>query len=510
MAQSITGTHLAASWAAPSARPAVRVLVDWDTDGDYTGPDEDITSRVLDITIAHGLYDALGGLPVLGTVTASTASATVDNSDRWLSPDNPSGIVADHPELAGGYYRVPIRIEMGYVHGGAPELLVQFVGEIESSEQQESYGQAVVQFACLDRSLGLTQAKQSSAIYRAYRADALMAVLLVGAGYLSYDLDTAITEVPHAWLDDENVLEEIKALAAADGGMFWFSKGGTPTYRRMTAPLERADSRMAVVDLEAGSAETVRDSLAWRDMYSGIIVEWAGRYVGALADLWTAPRAVSVPPGATVREEARFRYPAERVLAPVYDTDYTCITSAPKVVPSNLVTIAMTAYGQRAILDITNHDTANTIHLLGLRVRGFPLLGEEAQERRYDQTLGLVPGEKVYAVRGNPYRQSEAQAERIGPYLRDRLQAPRRLYTWRGPCCPWLELLDRVHLDTTGESPSSGLDTDGYVVQMRLGYRAGGMLTQELLLLPCAGVYAFDSYFLLGSSAYDGILPVGY
>jgi hypothetical protein len=235
-----------------------------------------------------------------------------------------------------------------------------------------------------------------------------------------------------------------------------------------------------------------------------VICEWAGRYPGPITELWRAPKAIAVPPGKTVTEEARFRYPATGTLVPVYGTDYQAITSAPYEVPygASGIELTKTHYGQRADIAITNHLAYDTLYVTNLRIRGYPLLGEEAQERRWDQTAGLVPGEKVYPVRGNPYTQTEEQVSRIGPYLRDRLQRPRRLLSWAGLACPWLELLDRVTLSHHTMTPNPGVDADCYVVGMSMSYSTAGVWMQTLILLPVADVYAYDTYFLLGTSRY--------
>ena len=507
MAQSIVGTDLATTWAANSSRVCVRVRCDWNKDGDYGDAYEDITDRVVSLSIQHALYSQIAGLPVLGEAGASKAALVVANESRWFSPDNASGLAGTYADLAYGIYRIPICIELGYYSGATPEYLVQFQGEIEGVDESESYGEAHVVFQCVDNSIALTQYKESSTVSQDVLPSAQIAALLVGAGILVYDTDTALSEVPYAWLDDENLWDECKQLAQADGGMFYFSKGGTPTFRRMTAVIERADSTASQATLNEGNATFYRDSIAWRDYYTGVIAEWAGRYQSTVTELYQAPRAIEVPPGATVTEECRFRYPAMAVVTPVYGEDYQAITSGPNTVAYGVtgVQIAVTAYGQRADVAITNNLTNDTLYVTNLVLRGYPLLGEEAQQKRWDQTLALIDGEKVYPIRGNPYVQTQEQVERVGAFLRDRLQQPRRLLAWRGPACPWLEMLDRVTLSHNTMTPNPGVDADCYVVGMTMSYKADSNWTQELVLLPAAGLFAYDDYFIIGTSVYADV-----
>jgi hypothetical protein len=504
VAQSISGTDLADTWAANSGQVAARVRCDWNKDGDYADTYEDITSRVLSVAINHSLYNQLSGLPLLGAGGASGATVVVDNEDRWFSPDNAAGLVGAYVGLAYGIYRIPIYIELGYYSGATPEYLVQFAGEIEGADESESYGKAQVVFQCKDNGVAIAQYKLCTTVTENALPDVVMADLLDDAGVAGYDLDTAMAEVPYSWLDDENVFEECQQLAQADGGMFYYGKGGEAIFRRMTAMLERDDSTTPQATLDEGNATFYRNSIAWRDCYSGVIAEWAGRYPGVQTELYRAPAPVEVAPGETVTEEARLRWPALSVVTPVYQVDYQAITSGPNEVEYGVsgVELTMTAYAQRADLLITNNLPDDTIYLTNLVVRGLPLLGEEAQQKRWDQTTALIDGEKVYPIRGNPYVQARDQVERVGAYMRDRLQRPRRLLSWRGPACPWLEMLDRVTLSHNTMTPNPGVDVECIVVGMSMSYSVGAMWQQELVLLPAADLFAYDDYFLIGAAVY--------
>lgn len=515
MAQSIAGTNLAASWAASSARVATRVRVDWNRDGDYSDTCEDITSRVLSLSIQHSIYDQLAGLPVLGATAPSRASVVVSNEDRWLSPSNATGLAATYPLIAYGIYRFPIQIELGYYNGSTPERLVQFTGEIETADESESASDATVTFACTDNAIALLQYKASTTIYQDLRPDQMIQIILVAAGAATgASLDQAACVIPYAWMDDENGWEECRDLAMADGGMFYFEKDGGARFRRITAPIERADSLAPVATLNQGNARALRGALTWRDCYSRVTATFAGRYVGTLDELYKAPSAIIVPPGQTVTEECRLRYPAIDVVPPVYGTDYTAVSSSYDTVAygASGMEIAVTEYGQRVDLAITNHLAYDTLYVCNLVLRGFPLIGDEAQEVRYDQdgSLGHVYGTKVYKIGGNPYMQTREQADRVAQYMRDRVQQPRRVYIWQGPACPWLEMLDRVTLSHNTMTPNPGIDVDCYVLGNTIRYSLGDMLMQDLTLLPVTEVYARSDYFIVGTTRYGSYGRAGY
>ena len=63
-------------------------------------------------------------------------------------------------------------------------------------------------------------------------------------------------------------------------------------------------------------------------------------------------------------------------------------------------------------------------------------------------------------------------------------------------------MLDRVTLSHHTMTPNPGVDLDCYVVGMSMSYSANAGWLQELTLLPVTGVFAYDDYFIIGTSVY--------
>lgn len=488
MAQSIAGTHLATTWAAPARVVAPLVEVCWDG-ASWT----DETSRVLDLHIEAALYNPATGLPGLGGGRPATMTLTLDNADDRYSPDNASSPL--HAHIADGIYRVPIRVSLGYAYSGTPERLRQFTGYIESPLAAMQAGAKTVQLACTDNALPLMQHKHSTALYQDQRADQLIAALLAAGGIGGAVLDAGMSVIPWAWLDDENLWSELQQLAQADGGVLYFDELGTCRYERATHWLEGTDHTTAQATLDCGNAWQMEDTLSWRDCYTGVIVERAPRYLAPLTDLYTALDVIEVPPGGSITEVCRLRYPAYSVVAPAAGTDYQAVNAGMAGMTSYL-TITMTPYCQRAELTFANSHTVQAMYVLNFRLRGVPLLGDEAQEIEEHSALGIVPGSKIYPLRGNPYVQTEEQARRLAGALRDRLERPRRLLGWAGPACPWLQLGDRVRVVNAG----AGIDAEGYILGKSQSYQAGDMWEMRLVILPAANLFPHAPYFRLGVS----------
>lgn len=510
--QSISGTHLADTWNAVQTTPAVRVLVDWSGTGGWV----DESERVLSLRIMHSLYNEALGLPHIGdgAQSYSTALVTFDNTGYRYSPNNSSGLASTYPNLADGIYRVPIRIDAGYEYAGTPEYVRQFTGEIEDPSEDEAHGMKQVSMSCVGQEVAVMQHKFYSALYENERADAIIDAYLTEAGITggARVLDVANTVIPWAWTDGENLWDECMQVAQADGGFLFVSKLGVFTFRRGTSLAERSDSTTPCVELTSGNATAYRDKLSWRNCYSGVVVEYAGRYLGPADVVYTAPRQIVVPASGSVTEKCRLRLPVVGLYAPEAGTDYQAVTAG--MDEHTGVTVSTSEAAQHVEVTFANAHATLDAYILSFQLRGTPLLGDEAQEAEYETTLtpAKVPDTKVYRLSGNPYIQTREQAEVLGGYLRDRLQRPRRIYEWSGPLCPWLEVLDRVTLDRTVVTPNPGVDQDCWILGESISWRNGQMLTQTLRLLPADDVYAADDLFIFGSSAWanSGSDKVGY
>lgn len=500
MVQSYAGTHLNTLWAADSAQSSVSIQMAWDG----VNYKEEAT-RVLDWRIESSLYTADQGLPHLGQGPASRASITLDNSDGRFSADNAAGPL--YANIASGIYQVPVMIYGGYycpTHRDH-ERLIQFTGEIVSSYETESGGRKAVTLACTDRSIEIAQAKHSTALYLNYRPDEIMAAVLAALGVAHTSLDYAMSITPYGWLDDENALREMQQLAASDGGWVRFRKDGTFLFERLTHWLEAAEHTTVQANLTRSEGFYWGGALAWRDTYTGVVVEYSSRYKGGEDIIYQSPDDIQVGPGATVSKVCKLRSAITSYIPPVVGTDYHAVSGGMADMQSSLtITIpSATAYAQRVTVQFANSHSYLSCYVKSFQLRGYPVLGEEAQEVE----AGTVTGEnaKALAVRPdttrnippNPWIQTAIQAQRLAGFYSDRLGERRRLIEWRGVCCPYLELGDRVRVTT-----EDGITHECYILSMNQGKSTTGMYSMELLLLPCANLYAHARYFQWGVDSY--------
>lgn len=478
------------TWEGPEHIITPQVDVYWDG---VTATQEQ--SNVIEMSIQRSLYDQSLGLPGLGQTQPGRAELLLDNSGNRFSPGNEDSPLWDH--IKDGIYRKKVQIWMADQDTFPLSFESQFVGEIDLPREWQQYNDKSVSFSCVE-GVRLLQHKHTTAMLVNQRADQVIAALLAqGDPAAISTLDVGMSIIPFAWLDDENIWAECQRLAAADGGLFYVGNDGTYRFERMTHWVEGSQHTMSMATLTRGRMWYLEDRLAWRDCYTGVIVERAPRYMGNEQEVYAAPDTIAVPPGDSVSQTIRLRTPVSDVVTPVADTDYMAVSAGMANLAGDLA-ISITPYAQRADITFANYHASQTIYVMQFKLRAIPVLGDEAQETAANSALGIIPGQKVWALRGNPYIQSAAQAEQLANFLRDRLERPRRLLAWRGPAIPHLDLGHRV----TITDAESGVDTDAYVLSIKQSYRRGSPWEMEVTALPVQNLYPVASYFILGTSEY--------
>jgi hypothetical protein len=109
----------------------------------------------------------------------------------------------------------------------------------------------------------------------------------------------------------------------------------------------------------------------------------------------------------------------------------------------------------------------------------------------------LTSTEKQIRISGNPYIQTDQQAQLAATMACQWLKIPRTLIQWTGPDAPWLEPTDRV----TVTDANSGINEDGWILDCQ---RKGDGTSQQLtlLILPCLNLFNNTGYFIVGTNVY--------
>lgn len=211
------------------------VAFDWNSDGDFTGPYDDVTDDVLQrgpVVFQYGRdQDRQLAPPRTGSLTV-----TLCNAERIYSPENPDSPIADDLSPA-----VPVKVETTY----QDVLYPLFTGRIDDFEVHPDRGNRTLDITALDLLALLQGVKISTGLYWGQRTGALIAVVLDTVGWTGpRDIDLGATHVPWWWLEETDAFTAVTDLLASEGppSIAYVDAGGTFIFRDRHHRLLRAAS----------------------------------------------------------------------------------------------------------------------------------------------------------------------------------------------------------------------------------------------------------------------------
>jgi hypothetical protein len=295
----------------------------------------------------------------------------------------------------------------------------------------------------------------------------------------------------------------VQQAAASDGGYAYFDEPGAFYFRNAAWWATAADS-IATTNTATISTryQDFNPAYSWRDVRTGIIVEYQPRAPGGEQVVWRSYETIVVPPGDKTIE-AKFSYPVTVLLDPAKPGDWLPVSSGGIDMSASLQLDIQDRYAQRAKLVFTN--TANqTIFIPPMKLRGLCLLGGPQEQIDIDATTPLVPENKP-TLNGNPYIQTKGQAQLVATTQAYRLSYPRLIHRFSGvPALPWLQLGDRIKIDIQAHSGTNPVTTDRYAIITGLSFtwKPEEAYTMAIEAADVAGLYEYSNYHTLGTDDY--------
>lgn len=410
------------------------VQADWDLDGSWADPGEDITEYFLHATINRGFADPLTRLPATGTMRLH-----MENEAKQFSPPLESSVVP----------MVPIRLLMEY--SATTETLFQgFIRSIEPSAGL--YNRRDVVFECVDGLEHLQLFEGRLALQQNVYADDIIGDVVddvfsspataYQAGINQFPTSgeqwTLPASLGHALAgekageDNVRATDKIRDACTADWGRFFVAKDGTITfYNRHQMPLDSS------TELTLASSPALGYRKSAGDVYNWVEVTYLPRAVGELDEVlgrFAPERAARIDPLSTETFVIYFRDPVNQAirigglsaLTPVNGTDYEATDDEAGEgadVNANL-NITFTAYANRAEVQIENTDSADDAYIQFFQVRGLAVRSREPETVRVlDQTSIDAYGQRKLAIRA-PLMGNNAQALSLATYLLDLYKDP--------------------------------------------------------------------------------------
>jgi len=434
--------------------------------------------------VQRSMIDPLRGLASMGQAPLGTATFRVRNDDGRYSKTKSGSQAATY-----GLHGLPIRASLGYLTEAGLEYEYVFTGRIVDPQNTEA-GETATLY-CRDEGETLMRQTASRMMNAGAQTSSLVATFATegGLGVNDYTLDQGLFLVPFAYLEEDNLWQEIQRVAASEGGLIFIDRLGV--LRFWNAAHFASLSSVATYD-ESLYAECLL-RYDYDNCYNVVKVTYDPRQESEQATVYQLRRPVMVPIDGTVTETFQFRWPLAE-----FDTyNIAAVTGGGADISSD-VTVAP-AVPQNAQSWTVTFTNANTIH--PAYITTFEVVGRVAEGRPaevYEADPGDVAGSKearVLSVGQNFYVQTPGQARLLGNLLSDRLSTEvLTMMLVETPALPTLELGDKITVQATNN------EIDGDAVITGLHWTFGPAAKCDITCVDATNLYGDSGYFVIGTS----------
>lgn len=411
------------------------IEADWDLDGSWADPGEDITEYFQHATINRGFAD-----PMARVAFAGTMRLLMENEARQFSPHLESSVTP----------WVPIRLRQTY-NAVTRTKFQGFIAGISPSAGQ--YNTRNVVFDCIDATALLDIFTGRIAMKLNAYADEIIADVVddvyspptpnyqaginqFAASGEQWTINQALAQVgtgQAAVQENARAAQKIMDACIADWGRFFIARDGAPTfYNRHQMPLD------TTTDLTIASTPAMIYNKRISEVRNWIEVTYLPRTISERNEVlgrFAPERAAKIAPLETETFVIHYRDPANQalriggisVLTPVNGTDYSATDDEGGEgadVSANLA-ITFTAYADRAEISIENTDNADDAYIQFLQVRGFAVRSREPETVRAVDNASYNAYGQRYLRLNAPLISNNAQASALASYLLEVLKEPR-------------------------------------------------------------------------------------
>ena len=364
------------------------VKVDWDNNGNFTGPEDDISADVNRLRLTFGRGSSVDEM------RPASVEIELDNASRKYSRYNSSSPIYGLM-LAGR----PVMVE-------ATHLAVtynRFLGELVDLGESYSFDLPVANLAALDGLEFLRRAEVRTAMFEGNRVDQNLDELLNSAGWpaLRRNHDAAVTTLSYWWAHREAASDAGLQLVKNElPGLWYMDRDGNSRFENRDYRVTAA-TYATITDTPGAFDITFRQG----DLIDRVEVQRAGLSEdGVVTTVYTlSPGGRVIMPGSTDhRNRISFEWVgAKNVITPVAVTDYTANSAADGTgtdKTAQLTVSSFTAYGGGGEIVFDNLD-GSPVYLVGaitLQVRATAVRrSNEDRLVAVDSSAPLVTGQPL-------------------------------------------------------------------------------------------------------------------
>lgn len=334
-----------------------KVYVDWNNDGDFSDPGEDVTSRTLDgrtpIIVRYGRDQARA----LSPVSPAEVNLELNNISRDYSPENTASPLNGMVQPGRDVF---IKATLSAVDYPV------FNGQLDDFTAKPGVEDRSIDVSCLDPLGRLRGVEVSTELFTGIRTGDAIHKLLDAAGWpaAARDIDSGATVMPWWWADVEDCFDAVMKLVNSEGppALITCDGSGNIVFRDRHHRLTRTASLTAQSTWRStGTVEPVVSTPTvynhgWKEIVNVVDFEVALRRPDGLPTaVWNSQERITLVAGETATFTARAGNPFFNAIVPVQDVDYTLVTGTVSIYLTKLsgqsTTVVILAVGGTAIID---------------------------------------------------------------------------------------------------------------------------------------------------------------
>lgn len=473
-----TNANITAALAAGALDPYLRVEIEW-TPTNWTNESAYAISA-----LGHSeIMDPFAGLLSLGTAHMATATVVMNNPTKRYSAK-----VSGTQAATYGIRGLGIRISAGYTVSGVDYYERVFTGRIMDCKAPET--EETAELSCQDLASDPKRQNYTSAMYEDEETKTWLGRLRGWASVASHSFENTVHVIPFCYLDDDELLDEMRKVAASEAGCLFYDADGTLHY---WGPHHWIGTTSGLT-LDRSDFVELTPQLGYDNVYNIIAVTYEPQQKGRATTVYSLKRPVMVPRNGTAELTINFTKPLAEFVS--YDlaasdgggNDMTADVTALPVLPDG---------AQRWTVTFTNADTVRAAWVTRFDVVGYPVDKRQA-ETYIEDASGVGEVDRRYDLPTNPYIQTEQQARFLAKTLAQRLKTVRAVYVSSGQYGnPLIELGDIVTLE--GDIAVTSATT----IVVAIDWAFGDDYTMALTCADKSGLYAYteSQYWIIGTSA---------
>lgn len=342
------------------------IHIDWNGDGDFADPLEDVTDRALartNVTVQYGRdqYRALAPVsPARGTLE-------LRDDDGRYHPDNAASPLAG---LVGPGRELRIQATLS----GTTYGLLR--GHLDDYQPLPEIEHRSVQFTTLDALAKWQAVKLSTPLHFSVRTGEAVNLVLDALGWPmnKRDIDPGATVVRWWWEEGTDALEALRKIVRSEGppALITVDADGNAVFRDRHHRLLRAASTTVQATWRSHGAEPTLGKdftydAGWRDVINDVTFAVPERQPAGVREVvWQSDGVIAIADGETIPVVAQASEPFTGAVTPVAGTDY--------VLRSGAVTVTLSRdSGQSATIHVKATGGPAVLSALQLRAHPVPV-----------------------------------------------------------------------------------------------------------------------------------------